>query len=242
MAGSGIPFLPSPGVKLSASVAAGIARVEVIDPESRYLLPWDRFMRLKVTSDHLRRLIGEGEPVRVLDVGGYDGALALFLSPHQVDLIDPATTGGSGLQIPAPDRAYDVVVSIDAIEHLPAGDRAPLLKELARVAKELCLINFPNAASRPAQELVKTLTGDPLVGEHLELGLPEKRWLVNEMEGHGFSCQAIPNTSLSLWVAQHTLYKLLPAAAAQVSQYLVRAHGEEPFSVPLYFLVICSRG
>jgi len=204
-------------------------------------LPWDRFMRLRTAADHLRRVVGPERKVRVLDVGGFDGAIAMFAPAHDFDLIDPATTDGSGLRIPVGDRAYEAVVCIDVIEHLPSAERPQLLAELARVSGGLCLINFPNRATMPAQKLVFALTDDSYVQEHIELDLPEKISVIEQMTAHGFDCLAIPSTSLALWVAQFTLYKLAPEAAAKVSRYLVEAHREEPFSVPLYFLIICTR-
>jgi hypothetical protein len=236
-----VPFAANLGVRLIPTDTEGIASAEVLDADQQYSLPWDRFMRLRTTADHLRRLVGSERKVRILDVGGFDGAFAMFVPGHDVDVIDPATTGGSGLKIPVPDRAYDVVVSIDAIEHLPLEQRGGLLAELARVTGSICLVNFPNKATMPAQELVYKLTGNPFVREHVEFGLPEKQRVVEQMQGHGFECLAVPSTSLALWAAQFTLSNLHPEAAAAVSRYLVTAHREEPFSVPLYLLIICTR-
>lgn len=229
------------GTRLIPNEVAGISRVEILDSQDRFNLPWDRFVRLKLVSDHLRRIIGSDRKVRILDVGGYDGALAMFVPQHALDTIDPATTGGSGKYIAADNLSYDVVVSIDTIEHVPYAERASFLAELARVTGQLCLINFPNAATMPAQSLVLSLTADKLVKEHVDLGLPEKGWVVRELESHKFSCQVIPNGSLALWVAQHTLSSLAPEAALKTSRYLNETHSEEPFSVPLYYLIIGTR-
>lgn len=236
-----VPFAANQGVRLIPTETEGIAQAEVLDAEQQYSLPWDRFMRLRTTADHLRRLVGLERKVRILDVGGFDGAFAMFVPGHDVHVIDPDTTGGSGLSIPVPDQTYDAVVSIDAVEHLPADQRGALLAELARVTSSMCLVNFPNKATMAAQELVWRLTGNPFVREHVEFGLPEKRWVIEQMQGHGFQCLAVPSTSLALWVAQFTLANLQPEAAVAVSRYLVTAHREEPFSVPLYLLIICTR-
>lgn len=143
--------------------------------------------------------------------------------------------------MPVADRSYDAVVCVDVIEHVAAKERAPLLSELARVAGEFCFINFPNRATMPAQKLVLSLTNDMYVREHVELELPEKAWVIDQMTALGFECLAVPNASLALWAAQFTLQRLAPEAAAQVGRYLVETHREEPFSVPLYFLIICTR-
>ncbi len=220
----------------------GIFMVVATEAEARFQLPWDRFMRLKTAADHLRRLAGErNDRLSVLDVGGLDGALALFLPGYDVELIDPATTGGSGLNIPCADRSYEFVVSIDALEHVPPADRFRFLSELTRVSESLCLINIPNPATMPAQKLVASLTGHPFIKEHVELGLPERSWIEESFSKLGFSCQLIPSTSLAMWVAQFTLSQVNAEAAEATSRYLVRAHNEEPFSVPLYYLFIAKR-
>ncbi len=241
MAGIDTPIASSPGVRLTPGDAPGVSHVEVLNAGEQFNLPWDRFMRLRTAGEHLRRVVGTDRRVRVLDVGGFDGALAMFAPAHDFDLLDPATTGGSGLRIPAADGSYDAVVCVDVIEHIPAGERSQLLAELARVSGGICLINFPNRATMPAQKLVLSLTDDPFIREHVELDLPEKTWVIEQMTEHGFECLAIPSTSLALWTAQFTLAKLAPEAAARVSRYLVETHREEPFSVPLYFLIICTR-
>lgn len=231
----------SPGVRLVPTKKPGISKVEVLNEESRYDLPWDRFMRFDAVSSHLRRIVGDKRTVTILDVGGFDGAFAMFVPGHEVHIVDSATTGGSGLNIPVDDKFYQVVVSIDAIEHLATAERGLLLAEIARVTAELCMVNFPHASSLPVQKLILSLTNNPYIREHVELGLPERGWVCDQLSKSGLSCQAIPNTSLAMYVSQFTLQNILPDKAAEVSRYLVRTHREEPFSAPLYLLVIATR-
>lgn len=235
------PIESSGGVRLVPTATPGVSTAAVTDAEERHNLPWDRFMRLNAVSEHLRRIIGEKRRVRILDVGGFDGAFAMFVPGHDVDVIDVATTGGSGLRIPLEDRSYELVVSIDAIEHVPAAERALLLSEIARVTAEACFINFPHPATMPAQKLLLSLTGNTFIREHVELGLPDKEFVFSQLGRHGLSCQALPNTSLAQYVSQYALQSFIPDQAKEVSRYLVRAHKEEPFSVPLYLLVIGTR-
>src|SRR5581483_4242605 len=104
----------------------------------------------------------------ILDAGGYDGALGLFLPSLQIDLIDPATTGGSVLNIPAADQCYDAVVAVDVLEHIEPSDRARALAEFARVSKQHVILNYPCRGSKPAQELALKLTNNALVREHVQ--------------------------------------------------------------------------
>lgn len=71
-----------------------MCEVKVINYDSSRL-EWDRFMRLSQTAQQITSLnLQEG--TIILDVGGFDGSLALFLSPNvRVWVIDTATTGDS---------------------------------------------------------------------------------------------------------------------------------------------------
>lgn len=111
---------------------AGIAAVNVTHPDNWKELSWDRFVRLKAAAAPVQKCGAK----KVLDAGGYDGALGFFLPGVEIDVIDPATTGGSVLQIGAPDASYDVVVAVDVLEHIDPADRAKSLSEFARVARE----------------------------------------------------------------------------------------------------------
>jgi len=238
---SRVEITASPGVRLTDSGQSGVSLVQVLDVEARFGLPWDRFARLKAVSDHLRKTVGGGNPLKVLDAGGFDGALALFLPGHQVSVVDPATTGGCASKIPLEDGHYDVVVSIDALEHVRFEERSAIIAELVRLTGQLILINLPNPATLEAQKVVLSLTGNRFVREHVEMGLPEERWMVSELQRQGLSCQVIPNTSLAQWASQMTLQNLAPEAGAAIGRYLIEAHQDEPFSVPLYYLYAGTR-
>ncbi len=104
-------------------------------------MSWDRYVRLKAASEAITR--NASRDAAILDVGGYDGALALFLPEYEIDLIDPATTGASLLQQPAGALSYDVAASIDALEHIEPRERENALRELVRVARKWIVLNYP---------------------------------------------------------------------------------------------------
>ncbi|MFF7788627.1 methyltransferase domain-containing protein [Streptomyces sp. NPDC007991] len=103
------------------------------------------------TQDVLRRLLPEG-PVRVLDVGGGSGVHAEWLAEdgHEVELVDPvplhleqaarlpgvAVRAGDARALPAQDGAYDVVLLLGPLYHLPErADRVRALSEARRVVR-----------------------------------------------------------------------------------------------------------
>lgn len=93
----------------------------------------------------------------VIDVGCGDGLLTNEIAKHV-----PAVTGvdlaaealrhvqGETIQaacdaIPVPDRAFDLAVAADVLEHLPEGTFERTCAELDRVARRYLLLNSPHA-------------------------------------------------------------------------------------------------
>ncbi|SNX64955.1 methyltransferase family protein [Streptomyces sp. TLI_55] len=103
------------------------------------------------TQDVLRRLL-PAAPARVLDVGGGSGVHAEWLAAdgHEVHLVDPVPLHvaqasrlpgvtafiGDARDLSAEDAAYDVVLMLGPLYHLPErGDRVRALAEARRVVK-----------------------------------------------------------------------------------------------------------
>lgn len=234
-----VPINVIPGVELVPTDSPGICKVAVKDQSTKFALSWDRFVRLKAAADAISK--NAGGDVTILDVGGYDGALALFLPGNELDLIDPATTGASLFQQPAAALSYDVVASIDVLEHIEPRDRENALRELARVARKFIVLNYPVRETSEAQKLVLKATNNPLVREHVQWELPDTANVVALMQDLGFSVKVVPHGSLAVWLGQYLTLNLAPDSASEMNRYLVEHHCDEPFSTPLYHLVICTR-
>jgi len=234
-----VPIKIIDGVELLETASAGIRQVKVLKPESKNELPWDRFVRLKATAEAVRELVPSDS--KVLDIGGYDGALALFLPEYTFDLIDPATTGASILHEPAPDKSYDLVTGVDILEHIVPADRQETLKELARIARKFVVLNYPCTDSKSAQELMLKLTKDTLIKEHVQWELPDSDWVVESMKKLGYRSIVTPHTSVAVWLGQYLALNLLDSESAELNKFLVQNHAGEPFGIPLYHLVVCER-
>jgi SAM-dependent methyltransferase len=141
------------------------------------LIDWDRTSRLQSVASAVGNLnICDG--VRILDVGGGDGALSFFLPSHTIFVVDPVTTGGDGLNLPFPNEYFDVVVSIDAVEHVQPSDRAKFISECLRVCAKTFIVHYPEFKSMKAQQLVHTLfPNNPFICEHVEYILPTENEL-----------------------------------------------------------------
>lgn len=234
-----VPISSIAGVELVTTDTPGICKTVVKDQSTRLALPWDRFVRLKAASEAIARSVASDSTI--LDMGGYDGALALFMPDFEMDLIDPATTGKSLLQMTANALSYDAVAAIDALEHIAPQERESALQECARIARKLIVLNYPCRETSDAQKLVLEATNNPLVREHVDWGLPDTNNVVALMQGLGFSAKVTPHGSLAVWLGQYLTSNLTPEAAQRMNRYLVDHHSDEPFSTPLYHLVVCSR-
>lgn len=82
--------------------------------------------------------------------------------------------------LPFTDRAFDVVVSIDMLEHLPANERPTAIGEICRVARTLAVIACPAGSEALAADrrlAARFREGGRMVPrwleEHVENGFPE---------------------------------------------------------------------
>lgn len=237
MTTSDIKLAINSGVKLELTEIPGLSHATVLDFEKRFELTWDRFNRLFHTAKAIQSRVPSES--RILDVGGFDGALALFLKGYSVDVIDPVTTGGSGLSLPF--KQYPVVVSVDAIEHIEPSFRKIFLQELARVTAQFSFINFPSQRTAKAQELVFSLTSNPLIEEHVIWQLPNGQDVSIFLQEFDFHTEIIEHTSLSQWVSQYVLQSLAPETSNAVNSYLLQEHLLDPQGMSLYDLVIATK-
>lgn len=113
--------------------------------------------------ERLEAVVASLPPARTLDVACGTGFLTRHLagpvvavdrSPSMVALARGRTPGGlalvgDALQIPAAGRAFDRVFTGHFYGHLPPGERAAFLAEVARVAGELVVVD---SAARPGVE------------------------------------------------------------------------------------------
>lgn len=231
-----IPIKIVDGVELIPK-STGLCTVAVSDSSAKQDLSWDRFVRLNAAAKALKAAGAK----TILDAGGYDGALGFFLSGVTIDLIDPATTGGSILEIPVVDEAYEAVVAVDVLEHIAPKDRKKAIAELARVAKTYIILNYPCRDSKEAQELVLKLTNNPLIEEHVKWELPDSDWVLIELEKLHFKGTVTVHTSIATWLGQYVSLNLVPDKAVELNRHLVENYAEEPCGRTLYHLIVCRR-
>jgi hypothetical protein len=172
---------------------------------------WDRFgwleavaygWRIDVWFRHsnvgreIRRLCGGDRQVSVLDVGGAGAELSEILDPQrfQITCVDlrplksptsrAAFVAGDGRALPFRDDSFDVVVSIDSLEHVPGNGKLTYLQEMRRLARRGVVIHCPahsndgrfrgNELDLEFMRRHRAAFGctDPFTEEHLESKLP----------------------------------------------------------------------
>jgi hypothetical protein len=152
----------------------------MLRPLAKLRMPPDTFERHSI----IARL---ADPAgSVLDVGGVRGELGLFLPGAEVTTIniegELADTHFDGTVLPFDDDSFDLAVSLDVLEHIPAGERARHFGELVRVARNqvvvCCPLGSPEhvAAEAALSSWYERTTGRPhrYLDEHLARGLPDE--------------------------------------------------------------------
>jgi hypothetical protein len=119
----------------------------------------------------------------VLDVGGTPRSLGRFLPESRVVVVNvepPADVVFDGRRLPFPDSSFGAVTSLDVLEHLPRGQRAAHIAELARVSRDRVVVAAPlgseqhGEAERALAAWFDATTGSPhpRLAQHVNYGLP----------------------------------------------------------------------
>ena len=107
-----------------------------------------------------------------LDFDDYGGA--------HVPLADAmSSVRADARSMPFPDETFDLVFSLDMLEHVPAGGRNDVIRELARITRRDLMVAFPCGAESRAEDLRHAhefaARGESIPGwlrEHLAIDYP----------------------------------------------------------------------
>lgn len=234
-----LPLKLCNGIELLPTDRAGVSEARITNRDAMLTLSWDRFARLKAIATSI--VFHAISKTTILDAGGFDGALAFFLPEHKIHVVDPATTGASILEIPAANQEYEVVVSVDVLEHIEPMCRQKALEEVTRVCNRYLFLNYPRKESKEAQEIVFKLTKNPLIEEHVKWDLPDTAAVLQSLTRLGFEGSCSPHTSIAIWMGQYLLLNLLPEQSKSLNEFLVQNFSDEICSSALYDLICAER-
>ncbi len=186
----------------------------------------------------MRLVVHLGLPpdVRLLDVGGYPGTLADLLDDHAIITLDqphcprPDYVCGRASAIPFSNESFDLILSSDTLEHLPASERDQFLEDLLRVSARYIILGAPFHSEHVefCEEKVSALyercygRPHPWLSEHVANGLPYLDAVCNFFQERGCTCVAIPNGNLYLWFIMEALQLLMagfPNASLLVADF-----------------------
>ncbi len=220
-------LLPSGGHGLVLRTAGAWPRLRKLRFESRTVtcaeaartLPFDLFERYGLMAALVEQLAPEASTL--LDVGGAMSAGAGHLG-HGGDFLPDALTQSidtrwidharhcrmePGVRLPFADQAFDVVCSLDVLEHVPPPLRDDWLGELWRVTRGLLVVGAPfdtegvAAADAWLHRLIleRYGYGVPFLEEHLNLGLPRLETALAALERQGAQPAVLASGWLPLW-------------------------------------------
>lgn len=234
--------------------------------------PFDQYQRYRLTSD-LVRAIGapRGTPASVLDVGGSHRdfwgrphrPIAEFLPGHRTVTLDLPRNPlrgylrGRGDALPFRDAAFDVVASVDVLEHVPPAARAAVVREALRVASQAIVLAAPFAS--PEVDRAEALVSDFIaracgyvqgqLHEHRTLGWPDLEATVSQIDAAGWTTRVFGYGSVWRWalmmIDKHAVQALSGSRPLQVR--LDREYNERDFAAdrtpPCYrhFIVAARR-
>jgi hypothetical protein len=176
----------------------------------------------------------------------------LFLPADDVTVLDmpacdlPGYVRGDGRGLSFPDRSFDLVVSCDALEHVPAADRPAFWGELLRVARHGVILAAPFgepevvAAEALLQGYIQVELGQtqPQLAEHSAYGLPQQAPTTALLGDLGRDHRVYPADDVHAWLAmmlaKHTRVFSDPDLHDQLDAYYNRFLADAKRRSPSY--------
>jgi GT2 family glycosyltransferase len=184
--------------------------------------------------EHIAKLFrpGGSAAYNVLDVGGHTEtfwpgfpSLAGILIPDaRVAVADTRSTTGlqnyvraSGVQLPFRDGTFDLVCSLDTLEHVPGEHRLALLSELLRVTRDGVYLAFPfdSASNRWAESMVleyaTVVLKNPIPAllEHRQFGLPDRESVTRWFSSNPYPWIGFGQGNTDVWLLMMLTYHSL---------------------------------
>jgi len=178
------------------------------------MLPIDQYQRYRILQQSIDILEHNRGAAQILEVGGAPGQIVGFLPHDDIAIVDLEACDirnfhcADGLSLPFADGSFDIVVSIDALEHIAPENRGKFLSELVRVSGKYVFLGAPFAgqALREAEQILFEFINTKLhvkhrfLHEHLSQPLPDKEETDQFFKTHGLGTIILPNGHLSHWL------------------------------------------
>lgn len=130
-----------------------------------------------------------GSPASILEIGPGEWGIVPYVG-RGVDGVDPHIKKtrtdnlhlleGSATSLSGKDKSYDVVIAIDALEHMSHNMRVQAVEEMIRVARHLVVIAVPSGPHARRHDVRMDLlyqfwhkVHEPMILEHARFRLPD---------------------------------------------------------------------
>lgn len=157
---------------------------------SKFFLPYDIYERHRKVGS----LIMSSQSV--LDIGGQLNQLAQFCKPSKIvvanlkNSLEQSDIPIRKNKLPFSQNSYDVVCSIDVLEHIPKNKRGKFINQILEVAKDKVILSFPIGTQKhlkyekEIQNWLEAKSFDATyLKEHIKNGLPTQAEITNLTSG-----------------------------------------------------------
>jgi len=181
-------------------------------------LPFDMYQRYKDIQIIVKKLFGN-KKVRILDVGGENNLIRKFLPDVETYYINfrnesaPNFVRGDGVQLPFKDSVFDIVVTVDTLEHIKPKDREQFINELIRASKDYVIITAPfdNGLAPLVDRFLNEISiqflkvEHPCIKEHIANGLPKIEEVTNILDKRKIEYISFSSGNIYNWLYMMTL-------------------------------------
>ncbi len=180
-------------------------------------LSFDQYQRYKIVSDIIRNIYKKGSSI--LEVGAsYQKQLNQFMPDYKIKYLDIEIPSefrndsdfilGDGTNMDFENESFDIVISIDSLEHISEKQREAYINEMLRVSKKGFIIAAPfntnnvHNAEVDANNTFKRLTGRDYrwLFEHINNGLPSLDKTIDYIKSKGYYTTVFENGYLPNWL------------------------------------------
>ena len=185
-------------------------------------MTFDQLQRYRLAAELIEE-VRENTPLSILDAGSREGFLGGFLPDDRIIGIDRSDFSGDRfvkgdvLCLPFSDSSFDIVLTLDVLEHIPEMDRLKFLGELKRVSRKAVIVGAPfksgevEEAEGIINDLSRKITGKEniFLSEHQTIGLPDLDRVLTWASDPEYQTLVIPNGYLPRWILMVALNEYL---------------------------------
>lgn len=223
-----------------------ISRVEITE------IPIDQYQRYRLASQVVEALRENEKTLRILEVGGFPPKLSQFLRDDFVVISDKMIckadlyVRADAVALPFKSESFDVVISLDVLEHIPAGDRLDFMESIKDVSADFVILAAPFddglGLIRDAESLLLEFISDRLgyehqyFAEHLANGLPNLNEIRASFTRDSWETLVLPCGYFPRWFGMTLLEYALEGKVSEEVRRKMRRH----YNLYFYPMDICE--